>query len=375
MEPISIASIALFVAQNIASYGFNKGLEKIFEDQEDFVQHLFEIINKAIEKYQERYPATDKGGKFAFYKSQIIIEEFLKYRIFASSGYSFDVSNIQIALKQNPNIIIPKDDDVKKFTSIFDELVREDSVLRKLEAEAFYKEEIFEIRPILNRLESRLDSFSIDGLGKLEGEFRAEIETFKKDLMNLKARTALENLESLEKRIQENSTEVSSNIWANLYHLKASCLELTGKIKDAWQYHIRAYKKLPSNIRYLDRACFSYFNLKDEKYKDLLQVLIEEDEYNPVLWAIQTYQSKDVLDFLENNVPKIAKENPRFKRLVFNHFLGKPTFDIVELLRVLEFDKLFIDLPEKINNENFYYTVSLLNAVSTIFFRHNQVPF
>ena len=270
MEPISLTSIALFVAQSIASYGFNKGLEKIFEDQEDFIQHLFKIINKTIEIYQKRYPTADKEGKFAFYKSQIIIEELLKYRIFASKGYRFDASNIQMAIKQNPNIIPPNGDEFDKFKSIFDELVKEDILLRKLEVEAFYKEEIFEIKSILERLESNLDSTSMEVLGRLEAEYKAEIEDLNEDLEKLKAKTALRKLEKIEERIQNSSTIISSNIWANLYHLKASCLELIGQSKVAYQFHIKAYKKIPGNVKYLDRACFSYYGLKDKKYEDLI---------------------------------------------------------------------------------------------------------
>lgn len=375
MEPISIASIALFVAQNIASYGFNKGLEKIFEDQEDFVQHMFKIINKTIEIYQKKYPTIDKGGKFAFYKSQIIIEEFLKYRIFASSGYSFDVSNIQMAIKQNPNVIMPDGDELSKFKSIFDELAKGDILLRKLEIEAFYKEEIFEIKSIVEKLKSSFDASALEVLGRLEAEYEAEIEDLNEDLEKLKAKTALRKLDNIEERIQKNSTSISSNVWANLYHLKASCLELTGQTKIAYQFHIKAYKKIPSNIKYLDRACFSYYGLKDKKYEDLILLLEDNDEYNPVLWAIRVYQSKGVIHFIENSVPSIVLDNPRFKRLVFHHYLKESKIDIINLLDVLDFKKLYQDLPENINNENFFYAISILNGISTTFFRNSRVSF
>ena len=75
--------------------------------KEDFAQHLFKIIDKTIEIYLKRYPEIDKKEKFAFYKSQIRVEELLRYRIFASSGYRFDVANIQMVFNQNPNNIMP----------------------------------------------------------------------------------------------------------------------------------------------------------------------------------------------------------------------------------------------------------------------------
>jgi hypothetical protein len=375
MDPISITSIALFVAQSIADYGINKGLDKIFREQKDFVQRLQEIIYATIETYEKKYPVKDYEGKYAFYKSEILITELMKCRIFTSSDYSINESNIQIALKQNSRIILPSIHDIEEFTSIFDEIAKGDLILKKFEIEAFYKEEIFRIRPALDRLQNSLDSFSIESLSTLENEYKAEIENFKTDLENLRARTALKNLESLEKRVENNSSPISQNILGSMYHLKAACLELTGQIKEAWLCHIKAYNKTPSNIQYLDRACFSYFNLKDEKYKDLLLTLEREDEYNPVLWAVRTFQSTNVLDFIGSHVPKIVIENPRFKRLVFNRYLKDTDFDIVELLKVLEFEKLFNDLPEEIDNDNFYYAVLIMNAVSLLFFRNNKVPF
>lgn len=375
MDPISITSIALFVSQSIVDYGISKGLDKIFKDQKDFVQRLLEIVYTTIEIYEKRYPVKDHEGKYAFYKSEILITELLKCRIFTSSDYSLNESNIQIALKQNPRIILPSIQDIEEFTTIFDEIAKEDLILKKFEIEAFYKEEIFRIRPALDRIQNSLDFFSIEALSALENEYSTEIEIFKRDLGNLRAKTALENLESLERRVQNNSSQISQNILGSIYHLKASCLELTGQIKEAWQCHIKAHYKTPGNIQYLDRACFSYFNLKDEKYKDLLLTLDREDEYNPVIWAIRTFESTNVLDFVGSHVPKIVIDNPRFKRLVFNRYLKGADFDIVELIKVLDFEKLFYDLPEEIDNDNFYYAVSIMNAVSLVFFRNNKVPF
>lgn len=375
MAPITIAAIALWAAQNIANYGFNKGLDKLFSNKNDFINHLNKVIHQTIEEYGKIFPVKEEGGMVAFYKSEILITEFLKFRIFSVSNYNFDESNIQLALKQNPNIILPSNKEIERFTLMFDEFVNEDPVLKALEIEAFYKEEIFKIRPVLTRLESRLELFSTNGLNMLEGEYNAEIETFKKDLKGLKAKTALENLVSIEKRIQENSENISSQIMAHLYHLKASCCELIGMDVEAKQNHIKAHKRLPNNIRYLDRACISYYRLKDNKYKELFKKLSEEDDYNPVLWAIRVYQSTDVLNFIQTHVPKLVLDDNRFKRLVFSHYLKETSFDIKDLLNRLEFNKLYNDLPEQINNENFFYAVTVLNAISTTFFRQNSVPF
>ena len=76
-------AILLFAAQQIAAYGINKGLDKIFASKESFSRQLYKVICKTIDEYQEKYAEPDFEGKFAFFKSQILIEEFLKFRLFS----------------------------------------------------------------------------------------------------------------------------------------------------------------------------------------------------------------------------------------------------------------------------------------------------
>lgn len=85
------------------------------------------------------------GKHFPFYESRFFVEELLKCRLLGRKVYLPNSDDIWQQLIQNPNILPPEKVQVDRFLEIFDLLRRDDEVLRNLEIDDSYKEEIFQI--------------------------------------------------------------------------------------------------------------------------------------------------------------------------------------------------------------------------------------
>jgi hypothetical protein len=365
----------LWVVQKISAYGFNKGLDKIFKNQEDFNIRLAKVIDQTICEYEGKYSLDDSQGKFSFYKSEIIIEEFLKFRLFGKEGYSIDENSIQNALERNPNIIKPNTHELETFFSIFDSKVMSDDKLKELEIEKFHKEKIYEIYNKIESILTFLKSNLVEVVGLLEEEYRAEIDDCLIDIKALKPQTALKKIQSIENRINANSKHISDKLKANLSFLKAICFEGTGNTIESQENFIKAFKLCPENFGYLERACINYYILKNIKYQELKLLIEQQDDFNPICWAINVLEENDVLTFLREKVPTIAKEKHRFKRLVFNNLLNKSCVDEINLLDTLEFDRIPKALPEFIDYDNIHHWVFILNGVSIKYLKDRGIPF
>lgn len=365
----------LWVVQKIAAYGFNKGLDKIFKNQEDFNLRLAKVIDKTICEYEKKYPKDDLLGKFSFYKSEIIIEEFLKFRLFEKEGYSINENNIQNALERNPNIIRPKPEELESFFSIFDDKLQNDDKLKELEIEKFHKEKIYQIYDKVESILTLLKTHFVEVIGLLEEEYRAEINDCLIDIKSLKPQTALKKIQGIETRIDSNSKHISEKLKANLFFLKGICSESIGNTSDSQHSFIKAFKLCPENYGYLERACITYFSLKDVKYQELKTIIEQQDDFNPICWVINVLEQTDHLTFILEKVPSIVKENHRFKRLVFNNLANNYSLDKIKLLDTLELDKISMELPESIDYDNIHHWVFILNSVSIKYLKNREISF
>lgn len=363
----------IFAAQTIAAYGFNKGLDKIFSNREDFSNRLFKIISLTIDEYQEKYPAQDHGKQFAFYKSQILIEEFLKFRLFSNKGYKIDPKTIQTELEKNPNILKPNDSELDNFILIFDKYINEDEKLKLLEIEAFHKEVIFDIYNDVERILNILENQLIDTVPLLENEYQSEINSYLAEIKSLKPRTALDHLQSLEKRVNENIKHVSNKVQATLKFFIGVCFEALGSANEAYESFISAYKVEPENKTYLEKACISYYFLKDDKYKYLKEVIEKSDDYNTFCWAINTIESENILNYIKESVPQLVLDKNHFKRIVFNNNLKTHKVDSLELIDLFGVSKYSNEFPDSINYDNLHHWIFILNSLSIQFFTSCEI--
>lgn len=368
-------AILLFAAQQIAAFGINKGLNKIFESKENFSGQLYKVISKTIDEYQEKFPEPDTEGKFSFYKSQILIEEFLKFRLFAQNGYTIDANRIQNALERNPNIIKPSQEQLEVFFNIFDSQLRNDAKLKSLEIEAFHKEAIFGIYDKVEQILNMLQVHLVEIVGLLEEEYKEEINSCYEEIKVLKLHTGLKRLTQLEERINRNSKHISDKIQASLNYFKAVCFETLGMATEAYENFIIAYKKSPENKQYLEKACISYYFLNNPKYEELKILIEESDEFSTVCWAIKTFESANLESFIKESVPPNVLKKHHYKRLVFNHNFTKNKVDNLLLMDILEVSKLSKELPELINYDNIHHWVFILNTLSIDYFSSCEIPF
>lgn len=147
-----LESVSLFVAKTIASYASQKGLNRFFENIGSFENRLSKVIDVTIEEFKAENPIPDEDEKFAFYDSQIIVDELLKYRFFGSTGYQLDEARISSELNKNSNIIQPEKKQLESFLEIFDQKIQEDDQLKKLAVDENYKFEIFNISDKIDTL-------------------------------------------------------------------------------------------------------------------------------------------------------------------------------------------------------------------------------
>lgn len=367
----------VFIAEQIFSYGLTKGLDKIFrkKDKESFIRHLSNIISDTIDDYSKLSAIPDTEDKFPFYKSQIIIEELLKYRIFNKSGYTLNSDNIKNELVRNPRIIKPSHEEIGRFLSIFAEKIINNSELKVLEVEAYYKETIFEIDSKLDRIWMILNSMPLVTNPDLIFEYREELKSIHEEIISLKLKTGIKRLSELEKRIANNPKNSSDELLAFIKFLFGLCYESLTEQPKGYESYVSAYKLLPDYPLYIEKACISYYGLHDPRYKDLTMKIDEHDDYNPITWAIKAFDSENLVRFIKESVTDNVLQNPYFKRLVFNHNLKKQYVNTFALLKVLEISKLSKELPVCINLDNLHHWIFMLNAISIQYFAVSPIPF
>ena len=157
--------IALLIASSIATFGFGRILEKgydgLFKSKKDFQNRLFEVIHKTIDIYKKKNPIPEGDGKFPFYESQILLDTLLKYRLFEQSDEILKPQNIILKLSENPNIIIPTQQEIELFLLIFEDSLKEDDKLKELFCLENAPEQIFEMSKILNLIYSEFSTYLI----------------------------------------------------------------------------------------------------------------------------------------------------------------------------------------------------------------------
>lgn len=179
-----LESVSLFVAKTIASYASQKGLDHFFENMGSFENRLSKVIDVTIEEFKAENPIPDEDHKFAFYDSQIIVDELLKYRFFGSTGYQLDEARISSELNKNSNIIQPEKKQLESFLEIFEQKIQKDDQLKKLAVDENYKSEIFNISDKIDTLLIKLSeehSKTLKEINQRQENYLANLDSLLKD--------------------------------------------------------------------------------------------------------------------------------------------------------------------------------------------------
>ncbi len=200
-----LTSIGIFVAKSIASFSINKGFNNILTAKNAAENRLAKVIDHTIEEYKKNDPIEDNQGKFAFYKSQILVDELLKCRFFSKGKYQPDVNTIQTELKKNPNIIPPDQNQINIFLTLFEQNIKADEELKSLVIDENYKEEIFNISATFDAALTAIKAIKQD-TSEIKEDVKKLIDktpsgTFPKELTSL-SRVSKKNIVGRKKELQ-----------------------------------------------------------------------------------------------------------------------------------------------------------------------------
>ena len=150
MDPITH-----FLAFSTLNYAKNKSISWYNDvNKETFTKALSSIIYKTTNEYKKKHKISDLGEKIAFYDSQVLMDELLKFRLFEDNSIQLNFLNLQKVLKSNPNIYLPEEKNISEYIEIFIKNIKADSELKKLAIEDGYKEKIFEISKNVNDIKN-----------------------------------------------------------------------------------------------------------------------------------------------------------------------------------------------------------------------------
>ena len=373
---IGVSSIAGFVGKNIAGYAIKRGLDRLLKDRQTFENRLAKVIDETIEEYDKEYNIT-ADNKFPFFKSQVFIDELLTYRLFRNQGYELDFARLQEELNKNPKIIPPTNDQIDRFYCLFIAKANSDEYLTSLEMKEFYKEEIFIISAEIAKLARLLNEINEGMISLLEGEYKRELTEFLAEIESFMPNSALRKIESLEAELMKNNKFVSESLKAQFYFIKALCLAELHKSEDAHKLYIKEYKNDSINSYYRQKACYSYFILKDNTWIALCDEILKTDDYDPFAWAAKSLSNvgSEMIKYIENNVPIPVRNDNLYRRLLFNYCFNYASDLIEELIEVFPFNETLKSFPDLINYKNLQQWILICNISNSLIFNGINIPF
>lgn len=193
----------------------------------------------------------------------------------------------------------------------------------------------------------------IDGLNYLLSDFKEQLKIIEQLINSFKAKTALELLNDLEKRVVEIEIKDKNKILSKILFLKGACKRELDEYKkeNSAEDFIKASNLNPTENGFRERACVEYLNLNDNK-KALVKAeeILQIDEYNKSAWFVKAVTSTDIKNFL-SFIPAVVFENYNFRLSIISHIIATENLSFLEDLS--EYD-LVLDIAfEKYNEVTF----------------------
>jgi hypothetical protein len=182
MDPITITIITYvslkFLDQFLKEEGYGR-LKKFLFPEKKYKNQLIKVIYATIEEHEKDHPYSDNSKRFPFYHSQIVFEELNKHILFKTKYSSYN--DLLKKLGENPNIIIPSQDELNNFYDLLVVKINKDKKLKVLFIDENYKSKIFVIFETLKKIDIKIDAIQ-DKIISLETNltFQPNEEWFKK---------------------------------------------------------------------------------------------------------------------------------------------------------------------------------------------------
>lgn len=193
----------------------------------------------------------------------------------------------------------------------------------------------------------------IDGLNYLLSDFKEQLKNIEQLINSFKAKTALELLNDLEKRVVEKEIKDKNKILSKILFLKGACKRELDEYKkeNSAEDFIKASNLNPYENGFRERACVEYLNLNDyEKALVKAEEILQIDEYNKSAWFVKAVTSTDIKNFL-SLIPAVVFENYNFRLSIISHIIATENLSFLEDLS--EYD-LVLDIAfEKYNEVTF----------------------
>lgn len=362
-----------WVGTNLASYLFDKGMDRVFSTAKEFEKELTIVINQALDEYAKRYPQPDVAGMYPFYKSQKVIDQLLKYRLMHPDEYR--VEQLFEAFNQDGRVVPPTLLQITDFYDVFVRKIGEHPKLRSIEINGTFKEEIFAISSKLDILNRKIEYILRLSNADLELQWKNRIDAYLSTLKAFKPQTALGLLMALEKSFELSAKKPTEEIKAAIQYQKGICFQFLGNKDEYCKTFITAYNLNPSVQSYKEKAALSYYSLSN--YAESLQLsgeLLKENPFNPIANAIAVLTSDDIESAIDD-IPLIVHKDVLFQSILWGDFVHDYTkTQILENKRLLPQKE---EIPVlKVDIDNFSLTVFYIEILLTDFLRgYNHIGF
>lgn len=141
-----VASLLLYVSGQIIDefignegYGF---IRRLLFPKTKYINLLRITISESVKEYEINCETDLDNQKIQFYQSQIFFSELCKHVLFSRNNH---YDSLIESFKSNPNIVIPTQEELIDFFSIFIYKINHNEQLKKLFIDENYKSRIFEI--------------------------------------------------------------------------------------------------------------------------------------------------------------------------------------------------------------------------------------
>lgn len=378
---ITLAALAIgagsFLAKTLSSYYAKKKLDKIFESTESFETELKIVINNSLDEYEERYKTPDTDGKYAFYKSQSVINELLRFRIISDT---YDFNDLIKVIEEDKRLIPPTTKQLEYFFEVFANNISQSERLRHLEIAENFQTEIYKISDKIDELKSIVKDAISEINTALKDEWKIQLKLYQTLIEDFKPTTALQMLINIEDRFNIAEDKPSDKIYSKLFYLKALCFDLLKESQNARLEYIKAYKKDTSNIDYKRNAANSYFNLGQiVDAKQLASEILIEQDYDPLsnFINISNENTDEFINALDK-LPSFIKEDFTFKRLTYYNLIQKETISEDSPIN-LYLNSIRSSFAKKeistVSYSNFYEIIFRIEFAFNNFIRNNNIDF